>query len=166
MCMSQESACTYCIHCPMMSQADACSYCMGSVVSISSQIYLYLQLLWLHTESILLRYLWQTSSMFECKFERERSAVAYKRSERRWERSRGANFVPMQLSKKITFVSAKVTPLMTFNDICKTIRLSQTLSKISLSVCEPSYDPTPSNFSALETNVRLGWKRSKSIVGN
>jgi hypothetical protein len=25
----------------MMSQADACSYCMGSVVSISSQIYLY-----------------------------------------------------------------------------------------------------------------------------
>jgi hypothetical protein len=29
-----------------MSQADACSYCMGSVVLISSQIYLYLQLLW------------------------------------------------------------------------------------------------------------------------
>ncbi len=30
---------------PVMSQADACSYCMGSVVLISSQIYLYLQLL-------------------------------------------------------------------------------------------------------------------------
>jgi hypothetical protein len=31
----------------MTSQADACSYCMGSVVLISSQIYLYLQLLWI-----------------------------------------------------------------------------------------------------------------------
>jgi hypothetical protein len=33
------------MHCPMTSQADACSYCVGSVVSISSQIYLYLHLL-------------------------------------------------------------------------------------------------------------------------
>jgi hypothetical protein len=45
-CTSQAYACMYCMHCPMTSQADACSYCMGSVVLISSQIYLYLQLLW------------------------------------------------------------------------------------------------------------------------
>jgi hypothetical protein len=30
-----------CMHWPVMSQGDACSYCMGSVVLISSQIYLY-----------------------------------------------------------------------------------------------------------------------------
>jgi hypothetical protein len=44
-CTSQAYTCMYCMHCPMMSQADACSYCMGYVVLISSQIYLYLQLL-------------------------------------------------------------------------------------------------------------------------
>jgi hypothetical protein len=38
--MSQANACI-CMHYPMMSQTDACSYCMGSVVLISSQIYLY-----------------------------------------------------------------------------------------------------------------------------
>ncbi len=45
-CTSQACACMYCMHCPVTSQADACSYCMGSVVLILSQIYLYLQLLW------------------------------------------------------------------------------------------------------------------------
>ncbi len=45
-CTSQAYVCMYCMHCPMMSQVDACSYCMGSVVLISSGIYLYLQLLW------------------------------------------------------------------------------------------------------------------------
>ncbi len=39
---SQANACMYCMHCPMMSQTDACSYSTGSVVLISSQIYLYL----------------------------------------------------------------------------------------------------------------------------
>ncbi len=39
-CTSQAYACMYCMHCPMTSKANACSYCMGSVVSISSQIYL------------------------------------------------------------------------------------------------------------------------------
>jgi hypothetical protein len=34
------------MHYPVTSQANACSYCMGSAVLISSQIYLYLQLLW------------------------------------------------------------------------------------------------------------------------
>jgi hypothetical protein len=29
-----------CMHQPVMSQADACTYCMGSIVLISSQIYL------------------------------------------------------------------------------------------------------------------------------
>ncbi len=45
---SWDNACSTCMHrpvmfmhCPVMSQADACSYCMGSVVLISSQIYLY-----------------------------------------------------------------------------------------------------------------------------
>jgi hypothetical protein len=40
-CIAQVNACTYCMHCPMTSQANACSYCMGSVVLISSRIYLY-----------------------------------------------------------------------------------------------------------------------------
>ncbi len=44
-CTSHSYPCMYCLPCPMTSQADACSYCMDSVVSISSQIYLYLQLL-------------------------------------------------------------------------------------------------------------------------
>ncbi len=42
--MSQANACNECMHCmhwPMMSQADACSYCMGSVLLISSRIYLF-----------------------------------------------------------------------------------------------------------------------------
>ncbi len=46
-CTSQAYACMYCMNCPMMSQANSCSYCMGSVVLISSWIFLYLQLLWL-----------------------------------------------------------------------------------------------------------------------
>jgi hypothetical protein len=44
-CTSQADACTYCMHCLMTSQAGACNYCIGSVVSILSRIYLYLQLL-------------------------------------------------------------------------------------------------------------------------
>jgi hypothetical protein len=44
-CASQAYVCMYCMHYPMMSQADACSYCTGSVVLISSRIYIYLQLL-------------------------------------------------------------------------------------------------------------------------
>ncbi len=43
--MSQANACMYCMQCPMMSQANACNFCMGSIVLISSQIYLYLLLL-------------------------------------------------------------------------------------------------------------------------
>ncbi len=46
--MSWGNACSTCMHrpvrCmhrPVMSQADVCSYCMGSVILISSQIYLY-----------------------------------------------------------------------------------------------------------------------------
>ncbi len=45
-CTSQAYACMYCMHGPMMSQGDACSYYTDSVVLISSQIYIYLQLLW------------------------------------------------------------------------------------------------------------------------
>ncbi len=50
-CTSQAYACMYCMHCPMMSEVDACSYCLGSVVLISSQIYLYLQPLWFQFRS-------------------------------------------------------------------------------------------------------------------
>jgi hypothetical protein len=46
-CTSQAYSSMYYMHCPMTSQADACSYCMGSVVLISSWLYLYLQLLWI-----------------------------------------------------------------------------------------------------------------------
>jgi len=38
--MSQADARMYYMHCPMTSQGDACTYCMGSVVLISSRIYL------------------------------------------------------------------------------------------------------------------------------
>jgi len=41
--LNRSHAVSACMHCPMMSQADAFSYCLGSV-SISSWIYLYLQL--------------------------------------------------------------------------------------------------------------------------
>ncbi len=50
-CTSQVCTCMYCMHCPMTSQADACSYCLGSVVLISSLIYLYLQLV--HLKALL-----------------------------------------------------------------------------------------------------------------
>ncbi len=59
--MSQADACTYCMHCPLTSQADACSYCMGPVVSISSWIYLYLQLLCHYSWNFLTRLIYAHS---------------------------------------------------------------------------------------------------------